>query len=241
MASSLPAYYSIKIVVFQNAEDSGKSVEIKKFQVPDALCTDYSYMIQKIKSYYNHGIIKLFWTDSDGDEIKIDSDEDLQTAKNEVPGDSLKLKVILEHEAQAPLNAEDDAMELDDLRDETVEGEEESVEQNSVVTDGNYILSLMVYTVQCLGLDPCDSHRTREVSVVSYLVRVAAGLTTKLTKSMVLMSSVFLLTVLSMFLPSYVTNSIIYFILAFSLGLPIATLLLGKARRIFWRRSSHRN
>ena len=30
MASSLPAYYSIKIVVFQNAEDSGKNVEIKK-------------------------------------------------------------------------------------------------------------------------------------------------------------------------------------------------------------------
>ena len=128
-------------------------------------------------------------------------------------------------------------MELDDPRVEKREDLGQDIEQKSEVTDGNYILSLMVYTVQCLGLDPCDSHRTREVSVVSYLVRVAAGLTTKLTKSMVLMSSVFLLTVLSMFLPSYVTNSIIYFILAFSLGLPIATLVLGNnvmsAERIF--------
>ena len=226
--TSNPTHYVVKIIVFQRKEGCEESVEIKKFQVPhDLSTTDYSYIIQKIRSYYDqyqHGGIKLFWTDSDGDEIKIDSDEDLQTAKNEITGESLKLKVILEDEGQGHLNAEDDAMDLDEPRDE----KRGDVGQKSVVTDGNYILSLMVYTVQCLGLDPCDPHQPRELSVTSYLIRVAAGLTTKLTKSMVLMSSVFLLTVLSMFLPSYVTNSIIYFILAFSLGLPIATLLLGK-------------
>jgi len=231
MASS-PAHYVVKIIVSQNKGGSEESVEIKKFQVPCDLSTDYSYIIQKIRSYYDHGGIKLFWTDSDGDEITIDSDEDLRTAKTEVTGESLKFKVILQDKDQGKLNAEDDdAMELDDPRGETREdrGQSSSVDvgQKSVVTDGNYILSLMVYTVQCLGLDPCGPHQSREVSVPSYLIRVAAGLTTKLTKSMVLMSSVFLLTVLSMFLPSYVTNSIIYFILAFSLGLPIATLLLG--------------
>jgi len=223
MMTSSPAHYVVKISVFRSKGDCEESVEIKKFQVPDDVSTDYSYMIQKIRSYYNHRGIKLFWTDSDGDEIKIDSDEDLQTAKNEITGESLKIKVVLDDEGQGQLNAED-AMEPDDPRGET----REYVEQKSVVTDGNYILSLMVYTVQCLGLDPCDPHQPRELSATSYLIRVAAGLTTKLTKSMVLMSSVFLLTVLSMFLPSYVTNSIIYFILAFSLGLPIATLLLGE-------------
>ena len=235
MMASSPAHYVVKIIVFQNKGGSQESVEIKKFQVPCDLSTKYSYIIQKIRSYYDHGGIKLFWTDSDGDEIKIDSDEDLQTAKNEVTGESLKFKVILQQDKdQGKLNAEDDdAMELDDPRGETREDTGQSsvnvaVGQKCDVTDGNYILSLMVYTVQCLGLEPWDPHQPREVSVTSYLIRVAAGLTTKLTKSMVLMSSVFLLTVLSMFLPSYVTNSIIYFILAFSLGLPIATLLLGK-------------
>ena len=231
MASS-PAYYVVKIIVFQNRGSSEESAEIKKFQVPCDLSTDYSYIIQKIRSYYDHGGIKVFWTDSDGDEIKIDSEEDLQTAKNEVTGESLKFKVILQDKDHGQLNTEDDeAMELDVPRGETrgdTGQSSDDVGENSVVTDGNYILSLMVYTVQCLGLDPCDPHQSREVSVTSYLIRVAAGLTTKLTKSMVLMSSVFLLTVLSMFLPSFVTNSIIYFILAFSLGLPMATLLLGK-------------
>ena len=227
MMASSPAHYVVKIVVFQSKGGSEESVEMKKFEVPNDLSTtDYSYIIQKIRSYYQHGGIKLFWTDSDGDEIKIDSDEDLQTAKNEISGESLKFKVILESEAQTQLNAEDDSMEVDEKPRDEKRGD---VGEKSVVTvtDGNYILSLMVYTVQCLGLDPCDPHQPRELSVASYLVRVAARLTTKMTKSMVLMTSVFLLTVLSMFLPSYVTNSIIYFILAFSLGLPIATLLLG--------------
>ena len=240
MMTSSPTHYVVKIIVFQRKEGCEESVEIKKFQVPHDLSTpttDYSYIIQKIRSYYNQnkdGRIKLFWTDSDGDEIKIDSDEDLQTAKNEITGESLKIKVVLEDEVQP--NTEYEAMELDEPRGETGEDVVQSVGQKSVVTDGNYILSLMVYTVQCLGLEPSDPHQPTELSVTNYLIRVAAGLTTKMTKSMVLMSSVFLLTVLSMFLPSYLTNSVIYFILAFSLGLPIATLLLGmKSSRIFWR------
>ena len=231
MMTSNPAHYVVKINVFQNKEGSEESVEIKKFHVPNDLSKDYNYIIEKIRSYYNHnnhGGIKLSWTDSDGDEIKIVSEEDLQTAKHEITGESLKLKVILlEDEGQDPLNTEDDAMELDEPGNEN----REDIQQKSVVTDGNYILSLMVYTVQCLGLEPADQQQAREVSVASYLVRVAAGLTTKLTKSVVLMSSLFLLTVLSMLLPSYVTNSIIYFILAFSLGLPMATLLLGKGQQ----------
>ena len=231
MMAANPDHYVVKIIVHQNKEGSEESVEIKKFQVPND--TDFSYIIQKIKSYYsqlNYGGMKLFWTDSDGDQIKIDSEEDLQTAKNEMTGETLKFKVILENEGQSQLNAEDDddEMELDDPRDEKREDLGQDIQQKSEVTDGNYILSLMVYIVQCLGLEPSDQHRAREVSVASYLIRVAAGLTTKLTKSVVLMSSLFLLTVLSMFLPSFVTNSIIYFILAFSLGLPMATLLLGK-------------
>ena len=175
MMAGSPAHYVVKINVYQNKEGSEESVEIKKFQVPNDLSTDLSYIIQKIRSYYNHGGIKLFWTDSDGDEIKIDSEEDLQTAKNEMRGESLKLKVILEDEGQDQLNAEDDAdaMELDDHRDENRGdlGQGQSVKQKSVATDGNYILSLMVYTVQCLGLEPSDQHQAREVSVVSFFWR----------------------------------------------------------------------
>lgn len=209
---TLPSQFTFKITVFTTQD---VPAEIKKFQVDENFSTDFNHLLAKIRSYYKFDGVKVFWTDSDGDEIKIDSDEDLQTAQTENTGGSLKLKVVLE-----------DGRNI--VREESSDMDVESDEDGVSSVDGNYILSLMVYVVQCLGLDPCESpHRPEERSVISYMIRVAAGLSTKLTKSALLMFSFFLLTLLSMFLPSYLINSIIYFILAFSLGLPIATLVLG--------------
>ena len=210
---TLLSHFTFKITVF-TTEDV--QAEIKKFQVDQNFSTDFNHLLGKIRSYYKFAGVKVFWTDSDGDDIKIDSDEDLQTAQIENTGGSLKLKVVLE-DGRTVVKEDSNSSDMD-------------VDDDDGVTsvDGNYILSLMVYVVQCLGLDPCDSPRTKqERSVTSYMIRVAAGLSTKLTKSALLMFSFFLLTLLSMFLPSFLINSIIYFILAFSLGLPIATLVLG--------------
>jgi len=203
------------------SEDPNVCTEIKKFQLGPDICTNYNHFLGRLRNYYKFERIKVFWTDSEGDKIKIDSDEDLQMALNESTEGALKLKAILEDSGNNDLNAEDDGegMELDLV--ETVD-----VDQTKRSVDGNYILSLMVYVVQCLGLEPVGQ-TGGEVSVTSYMIGVAALLSTKLTKSALLVTSIFLLTVLSMFLPEYIINSIIYFILAFSLGLPIATLVLG--------------
>ena len=210
---TLPSHFTFKITVF-TTEDV--QAEIKKFQVDQNFSTDFNYLLGKIRSYYKFDGVKVFWTDSDGDDIKIDSDEDLQTAQIENTGGSLKLKVVLE-DGRTIVKEDSNSSDMD------VKSDDDGVTS----VDGNYILSLMVYVVQCLGLDPCDSPSPQERSVTSYMIRVAAGLSTKLTKSALLMFSFFLLTLLSMFLPSFLINSIIYFILAFSLGLPIATLVLG--------------
>ena len=226
--------FIFKIAVYKNKEASGDG-EIRKFQVSQTNSTNYSQLLAKLRSYYKFAGVQIFWTDSEFDEIKIDSDEDLAMAQNESGTGTLKLKVILEGFENSSENVGDDdeAMELESDGHDTDAGGK--AEEKSV--DGNYVLSLMVYVVQCLGLQPCQSDQPGELSVTSYMIRVAAGLSTRLTKSALLMSSLCLLTLLSMFLPSFIINSVIYFILAFSLGLPIATLVLGNnvmsAERIF--------
>ena len=215
----------IKITVYQS-DQATEPCEIKKFQVPRDLNTNFNHLLQEIRKYYKSKELKVFLTDNEGDEISLDSEEDLQTAHCENSGETLKLKVVLEDVPSLDntnLSAGDDGEGMDlDSADEEIR--DLNPVRSSV--DGNYILSLMVSVVQCLGLDPVG--RTPPASATSYLIRVAAGLSTKLTKSALLMTSIFLLTVLSWFLPAYITNSIVYFILAVTLGLPIATLALGK-------------
>ena len=55
-----------------------------------------------------------------------------------------------------------------------------------------------------------------------------AGVSVRVTKSVIVMGSLAALSLLSLVLPAIIINTLVYFIIAAGLGLPMATVLLGE-------------
>ena len=185
--------------------------DIRRFQLPSNFTTDFKHLKEKLQSYYPGDVIdKVSRFDEDGDAVNVDSDDDLKTAVAE-SADVVKLNVTVISGV---------AMEIDNVVDDKKD---------------DPVLSTLVYTAQTLGLDPsscghCDGGHSRDqrpASVTSYLARMVTGVSVKVTKSVIVMGSLAFITGLSMILPSIIINTLIYTIIAASMGFPLATLLSG--------------
>ena len=55
-----------------------------------------------------------------------------------------------------------------------------------------------------------------------------AGVSVRLTKSVIVMCSLAAISLLSLVLPAIMVNTLVYFIIAAGVGLPMATVLLGE-------------
>ena len=190
-------------VTFLNS--SSGSEELRRFQLPCNLTTDFQCFKTKVASYHPECEVEsVFWTDEDGDDIMVDCDTDLESLVKD-QGDLVKLSVSLV----------------------------------TKTNDDNPVLSGLVTTAQSLGIDPgscghCDQVSPHgQTSVPRYLARLAAGLSLKLTRSVILMVSLAIISGLTLILPAMVTSSLIFIIISASVGLPMATILLGHTLFLF--------
>jgi len=196
------ANVSYKVSLYNDSEESE---EIRRFQLPCNLNTNVTFLSEKILSFYPAGykLQAISWIDNDGDLIKVDQNEDLENAVKDAQDNGIiKLKAIV---------------------------------YKKLDSETNPVLSSLVYTAQSLGIDPtscnsCHSSKSNAkepTTILSYLARLMAGVSLKATKSFIVMSSLGIISVLSMILPSIITNTLIFTIVAASIGLPMATTLLG--------------
>lgn len=195
-------------VTFVNSSNGDE--ELRRLQLPCNLTTDYQCLKTKLASYHPECEVEsVFWTDEDGDDIVVDCDQDLESVVKD-QGDLVKL-----HVSMVPRPSGDD----------------------------NPVLAGLVTTAQSLGIDPgscgqCDhvSHtgqHQQHTSVPRYMARLVAGLSFKLTRSLIVMVSLAIISGLTLILPTMVTSSLIFVIIAASVGLPLATILLGHALFLF--------
>ena len=173
--------------------------EFRRFQIPQ----NYQTLLDKLESYHPGAEVEsVHWVDDDGDEITVDCDDDLDSVIRESPVNVVKLRVRLRQERRVETSA-----------------------------DQSGVLTTLVTTAQSLGLDPgtchCDHVSGRSSSVTSYLLNLVTRISVKLTRSVIVMISLAMISVLSMILPSIIINTLVYIIIAASLGLPMATILLG--------------
>jgi len=200
------ANVSYKVTLYNDSEDSE---EIRRFQLPCNLNTNVTFLSEKILSFYpaSYKLRTISWIDNDGDNIKVDQNEDLENAvKDANDNGTVKLKAVV---------------------------------YKKLDSETNPVLSSLVYTAQSLGIDPtscnsCESSRSNApTTVLSYLARLMAGVSLKATKSLIVMGSIGLISVLSMILPNIITSTLIFIIVAASMGLPMATTLLGHLLFLF--------
>ena len=210
--STVMSGVTYKAIFLHSYSDS----DIRRFQLPCNLTTDFKHLKEKLHSYYPSDVIgKISRIDEDGDAVNVDSDDDLKTAVAESADTGVvKLNVAVISGV---------ATEIDNV-------------VNDKNDENNPVLSSLVYTAQTLGLDPtscghCDGGHSRDqrpTSVTGYLARMVTGVSVRVTKSVIVMGSLAFITGLSMILPSIIINTLIYMIIAASMGFPLATILSGK-------------
>merc|ERR1739845_295042 len=70
------------------SEDSLTKTEVRRFVVPQDCSTSLIYLKEKIRTIFNLGrsTCKVSWRDEDGDDVTIESDEELLIALQELNG-----------------------------------------------------------------------------------------------------------------------------------------------------------
>merc|ERR1712018_1050794 len=78
------------------SEDSLIKTEVRRFVVPQDCSTSLIYLKEKIRTIFNLGrsTCKVSWRDEDGDDVTIESDEELLIALKELNGPVYKLQVV---------------------------------------------------------------------------------------------------------------------------------------------------
>merc|ERR1739845_109736 len=78
------------------SEDSLIKTEVRRFVVPQDCSTSLIYLKEKIRTIFNLGrsTCKVSWRDEDGDDVTIESDEELLIALQELNGPVYKLQVV---------------------------------------------------------------------------------------------------------------------------------------------------
>ena len=89
---------SYKISLLTEAVNGSKTkCEVRRFVVPQDCSTSVDYLRDKLKYLFGNNIsngFKITWKDEEGDNIKIESDEDLIIALHEMKGPLYRLSVV---------------------------------------------------------------------------------------------------------------------------------------------------
>merc|ERR1712012_1461776 len=90
---------SYKVTLLTNQDDKSVDTksEVRRFVVPQDCSTSMVYLKEKLKSIFGRQVengMKITWRDEDGDDVSIESDEELVIALHEMKGPLYKLAVI---------------------------------------------------------------------------------------------------------------------------------------------------
>merc|ERR1712156_700718 len=90
---------SYKVTLLANQDDkSGETKsEVRRFVVPQDCSTSMVYLKEKLRSIFGRQVengMKITWRDEDGDDVCIESDEELVIALHEMKGPLYKLSVV---------------------------------------------------------------------------------------------------------------------------------------------------
>ena len=81
--------------------------EVRRFVIDKNVSTSYDYLVEKLKTLFPQlqgAVISLSWTDSDGDNVTIGSDEELIIALTEMTGPLYKINVGVKVAASVPVD-----------------------------------------------------------------------------------------------------------------------------------------
>merc|ERR1711976_739328 len=87
--------------------------EVRRFVIDKNVSTSYDYLVEKLKTMFPQlqgAVISLSWTDSDGDNVTIASDDELIIALTEMTGPLYKINVSVPASASVPHVDIDDQM-----------------------------------------------------------------------------------------------------------------------------------
>merc|ERR1711976_1115150 len=87
--------------------------EVRRFVIDKNVSTSYDYLVEKLKTMFPQlqgAVISLSWTDSDGDNVTIASDDELIIALTEMTGPLYKINVSVKVPASVPHVDIDDQM-----------------------------------------------------------------------------------------------------------------------------------
>ena len=79
--------------------------EVRRFVIDKNVSTSYDYLVEKLKTMFPQlqgAVISLSWTDSDGDNVTIASDDELIIALTEMTGPLYKINVVVKVPASVP-------------------------------------------------------------------------------------------------------------------------------------------
>jgi len=96
--------YKVTLLANQGNKNGETKSEVRRFVVPQDCSTSMIYLKEKLRSIFGKQLengMKITWRDEDGDDVCIESDEELLIALHEMKGPLYKLAVVACH--QEPL------------------------------------------------------------------------------------------------------------------------------------------
>jgi len=88
--------YKVSLLT-QSGEGTETKSEVRRFVVPQDCSTSMVYLKEKLRSLFGNQLskgLKITWKDEDGDDVSIESDEELVIALHEMKGPLYKLSVV---------------------------------------------------------------------------------------------------------------------------------------------------
>ena len=87
---------------------AGSEEEVRRFLTERNTSTDYNLLMEKLWILFprlQDSDFSLTWTDSEGDTITVNTDEELSIALSEMPGEPYKLNLNIETDKREPASA----------------------------------------------------------------------------------------------------------------------------------------
>merc|ERR1711971_142739 len=95
-------------VFLKNKEEQ----EVRRFVIDKNVSTSFDYLVGKLRVIFPQiqgSVFTVGWTDEDGDQVTITSDEELIIALTEMAGPLYKLRVTVKKPVQAPTEGGEEA------------------------------------------------------------------------------------------------------------------------------------
>merc|ERR1712004_525067 len=89
--------YKVTLLANQNDKSGETKSEVRRFVVPQDCSTSMVYLKEKLRSIFGRQVengMKITWRDEDGDDVCIESDEELVIALHEMKGPLYKLSLV---------------------------------------------------------------------------------------------------------------------------------------------------